>query len=432
MGKIPPYAILSHTWGAAEEEVTFKDMVDNTGKQKTGYRKIEFCGKEAAKKCLQHFWVDTCCIDKSSSAELSEAINSMYHWYREAEICFAYLEDIQPDQNSSVWPGAGSRWFSRGWTLQELIAPHKVEFFAGDWTFLGTKIECCVELSSITNIHVQALKNRAVSTFSVAQKMSWASGRVTTRSEDIAYCLIGLFDANMPLLYGEGGEKAFIRLQEDIMKNSDDQSLFAWTQPATPRTMHRGLLANSPMDFAHSSDIIPVRDPRRSHPYSMANAGLRITLLMSPLRKLPSGEERLFREGLLNCISENRLDRLVTLCLRRPQPDTDQYVRVIVGEMEYLPHQYRGLYSRETIYVRKNPTQDAFDQTKPDMKYLDSHGRLHSWFSIWRRNKRETLKVSFREIAIAIKADLFPSKYNVKLKNPNQLQSMFGIKKLSL
>lgn len=147
--KTPPYAILSHTWSADNEEVTFVDLMDGVGKSKPGYNKIRFCGEQARYDGIQHFWVDTCCIDKSSSSELTEAINSMFRWYQNAHKCYVYLSDVLKgncDENHnllrSTWKSAfrNSRWFTRSWTLQELIAPTSVEFFSSDGKRLGDKI----------------------------------------------------------------------------------------------------------------------------------------------------------------------------------------------------------------------------------------------------------------------------------------------------
>jgi hypothetical protein len=136
---IPWYAILSHTWGADTEEVTFKDLIDGTGIDKAGYNKIRFCGEQARRDGLQYFWVDTCCIDKSNSTKLAEAINSMFRWYQNAAKCYVYLSDVSSpafdtNDESSQLPCESalqkSRWFTRGWTLQELLAPGLVEFFS--------------------------------------------------------------------------------------------------------------------------------------------------------------------------------------------------------------------------------------------------------------------------------------------------------------
>jgi hypothetical protein len=168
--------------------------------------------------------------------------------------------------------------------LQELVAPQIIEFYASDWKFLGTKEDSCDRLSSITGIHAEALRNQPVESFSIAQKMSWASRRTTTRPEDIAYSLLGLFNVSMPVLYGEGVKKAFARLQEEIMKDSDDQSLFAWTQSSVEPTTLRGLLADSPAGFAFSGTIVPIRGGK-SNSFSTMNAAVRITMPMTLSRR---------------------------------------------------------------------------------------------------------------------------------------------------
>ncbi|CAN9481224.1 unnamed protein product [Alternaria alternata] len=221
--KIPPYAILSHTWDEGQE-VTFDDLIKNSGKNKTGYNKIHFCASQAKRDGLDHFWIDTCCIDKSNNGELSEAIISMFRWYKNAERCYVYLSDV-----SSRPSGEGSdahrkrkpvirksRWFTRGWTLQELIAPASVEFFSKDGERLGDKESLKLTLHEITGIAVQALEGIPMTGFTVDERMQWAQGRNTKREEDAAYSLLGIFDVQMPLLYGEGRQKAIDRLRKEI------------------------------------------------------------------------------------------------------------------------------------------------------------------------------------------------------------------------
>lgn len=182
---------------------------------------------------FQYVWIDTCCIDKSSSAELSEAINSMFRWYQESKICYAFLSDVADGRTLFH----ESRWFSRGWTLQELIAPKRVVFLNQNWEPLGDREELADEITVATGIerHILARPDCNVQdmlrSFSVAQRMRWASKRVTTRAEDIAYCLMGLFDVNMPPLYGEGAYKAFERLQEAIISETADHSILAFREP---------------------------------------------------------------------------------------------------------------------------------------------------------------------------------------------------------
>lgn len=242
---IPPYAILSHTW--EEEEVLYADIQNDLATDKVGYAKVVGFCKEAAAKGLEWAWIDTCCIDKTSSAELSEAINSMYQWYANADICIVYLHDFHGDAGDIK----DSRWFTRGWTLQELIAPEHAEFYSGDWEEIGSKLSLAHTLSSITGIPANVLRgDRSPSTCSVAQRMSWASERKTTREEDTAYCLLGLFDVNMPLIYGEG-RKSFVRLQEQILRQEEDYTIFAWADPfSLSQSTSSGFLASSPNVFS--------------------------------------------------------------------------------------------------------------------------------------------------------------------------------------
>ncbi|OAG06300.1 HET-domain-containing protein [Paraphaeosphaeria sporulosa] len=187
---IPRYAILSHTWGADTEEVTFAELAQGEGKHKSGYKKICFCGEQAQQDGLQYFWVDTCCIDKSDKAELSFAIQSMFRWYQNATKCYVYLSDLS-------WESAfkSSRWFTRGWTLQELLAPN-----------------------IITGIPCEALDGAPLSRFSVDERLRWKGDRETKREEDAWYSLAGIFDVEIAPAYSEGAASAFKRLKGEIDK----------------------------------------------------------------------------------------------------------------------------------------------------------------------------------------------------------------------
>lgn len=223
---IPRYAILSHTWGPDTEEVTFRDLVDGTGEDKIGYEKIRFCAEQAKRDGLQYFWVDTCCIDKSNNNELSTAINSMFRWYRNAARCYVYLSDISTTscensrQSGLAWESAfrAHRWFTRGWTLQELLAPASVEFFTQDGRRLGDKRSLEQQIHEITGITVPALRESDLSQFDVEERFRWAETRQTTREEDWAYCLLGIFGIFMPIIYGEGKAHAVRRLKKEIAK----------------------------------------------------------------------------------------------------------------------------------------------------------------------------------------------------------------------
>lgn len=339
------YAILSHTWLADEEEVKFADLhlpLEEL-KARRGWSKVEKSKKQACYDGWKYIWIDTLCIDKSSSTELAEAINSMFRWYKKSQVCYAYLSDMpDPYQDDSLpgwfdahrvkydpahrtddWgctqyspdisaSGHGSsddssplndtgrtrsaiptdalpggtaagdadgsgllvkylllaenrfldlvafrncRWFKRGWTLQEILAPDEVQFFSTSWTRIHRSPELLLEVSSITQIHVEALsKTRAIETYSIAQRMSWAAHRKTKRIEDRAYSLLGLFNINMGIIYGEG-ERAFRRLSEELLRESTDQTIFAFENLSGRLFEPSPLLAKSPGDFAHSSDI---------------------------------------------------------------------------------------------------------------------------------------------------------------------------------
>ncbi|KAJ5256845.1 hypothetical protein N7478_012949 [Penicillium angulare] len=273
------YAILSHRWEG--EEITFEEMIEQTDetRQKKGYQKVaRFCERARADG-FEYVWVDTCCINKESSAELSESINSMFRWYLESAKCYAYMSDMEsPDQLPS------SVWFTRGWTLQELIAPHEMIFLDKNWSDMGSREDLCHELEKITKIESSLLIGKSrLDQFSVAKRMSWAATRETTRTEDRAYCLMGMFNVNMPLLYGEG-ENAFIRLQEEILKNSDDETLFAWESDNVSRKNPCGLLAHSPKDFANSGDIFPVTVSQGATPFTSTNRGIQIQSVLLPPR----------------------------------------------------------------------------------------------------------------------------------------------------
>ncbi|OJT12724.1 Vegetative incompatibility protein HET-E-1 [Trametes pubescens] len=223
-------------------------------------------------------WIDLCCINKTSSAELSEVINSMYEWYRLSDICYAVLKDFpdgeDPTDGSSHFRSC--KWLGQGWTLQELIAPERVEFLTKTWKPLRSKLELAPLLEEVTRVDLKILTSQAsVDSVSIAQRMLWAARRQTMRVEDQAYCLLGLFSVHMPTIYGEG-KNAFIHLQEEIIKTIPDQSIFTWGSPGvfmmsrddagspaeiqldgtSPHTYAPGLLAESPWEFVHPATEI--------------------------------------------------------------------------------------------------------------------------------------------------------------------------------
>lgn len=282
------YAILSHTWG--DEEVTFQDWHNiSEASQKTGFAKIQGACNQALVDNLEYVWVDTNCINKDSSAELSEAINSMFSWYQNAVVCYVYLADAPDDaarlndegRLGNDDPFLRCKWFMRGWTLQELLAPSRVVFFSVNWVLLGTKLELAIPLAQITGIPVPYITmSRPIWLASISRRMSWMSKRITTRIEDMAYAMLGIFDINMPLLYGEGN-RAFVRLQEEIIKTTDDQTIFCWEW--NPHHVPNGwasVLAPCPIVFEHSSELFPTHwdDDFGLVPYNLTNVGLSIKL----------------------------------------------------------------------------------------------------------------------------------------------------------
>jgi hypothetical protein len=245
-------------------------------KERRGYQKIVKGAQIARERHLDYFWIDTCSINKESSAKLQEAINSMWRWYKRSTYCIVYLEDdprmiftdqwiANRDPNRLMSGIFRSKWMTRGWTLQELVAPKELGFYDISWRYMCSKHECLAGIQEATSIPQYVLSTGDLSQCSVAQKMSWASGRQTSRVEDQAYSLLGLFGVYMPMLYGEG-ENAFQRLQEEIIKIDPDDSILAWHSDfsgpgkvgSTP-SIH-GPLASSPHEFKHCASMLKIEN----------------------------------------------------------------------------------------------------------------------------------------------------------------------------
>lgn len=316
---VPAYAILSHRW--EKEEITFQDMSGSSNllqaQNKYGFSKLKNACVLALSQGYQYIWIDTCCIDKTSSAELTEAINSMYNWYKAAHVCYAFLSDAYDREKITT-----SQWFKRGWTLQDLIAPDLLEFYSGDWKPLGTKEDHAIDISSSTGIDVHVLLGGDPTEVSAARRMYWAAERETTRIEDEAYCLMGLFDVNMPLLYGEG-RKAFRRLQEEIIRRSDDPSIFAWYVTDASHGDAVDILAPSARAFLDSGDVSPQPFHRVGQkPMTITNQGISLELLLMSVGLLHLAgdhEEDYFAEveGILDCQLGNVPGTFPTIKLRR-------------------------------------------------------------------------------------------------------------------
>ncbi|KAK3334095.1 HET-domain-containing protein [Cercophora scortea] len=352
---IPRYAVLSHTW--EEEEVTFQHFTqlphDEVTKMK-GYSKIQHTCRLARKSGINWAWVDTCCIDKTSSAELSEAINSMFMWYADSAVCYAYLSDLEPDEKKDdkapIAKYAHCRWFTRGWTLQELIAPKRMGFYNKKWAFQGEKTTLSEELAEITKINQRVLGNGGLlSTIPVAQRMSWAANRQTTRVEDLAYCLLGIFGVQIPLLYGEGS-KAFIRLQEEIVKESNDLSLFAWRNPSTSQK-YCGILAASPQDFEYCANIELRGDPMYNNECVITSKGLRFTPVPGFGLRMPAGAGNAYYTLNLQCHNQGS-DEDLGIYLQ--QHGRDVYTRVRPDSLSQTLRPNYWATKDRTFYVTKS------------------------------------------------------------------------------
>uniref|UniRef100_A0A4E9EGI3 Uncharacterized protein n=1 Tax=Gibberella zeae TaxID=5518 RepID=A0A4E9EGI3_GIBZA len=350
-----PYAILSHTW--AEQEVTFEDMISHSQvKCMLGYTKIENTCRLAKERGLAYAWVDTCCIDKRSSAELAEAINSMFRWYKQATVCFAHLEDLPPGVNGSLDYASLSycRWFTRGWTLQELIGPKDLEFYDCAWKLRGKKTDLGTLISEITGIHEEVLNdNSALESVPIARRMSWAAKRKTTRVEDMAYCLLGIFDVNMPMMYGEGA-KAFERLQEEIIKQTTDMSIFAWKANDESQD-YRGILAQSPDEFAHCGHISQAPSMRCGYETTMTNKGLRLETFLGGSNVL-----NLACTNLDSSYDKKRIGIFLT-------KTADGYVRSSPTTLFETTDSSLWAGARYKIFVRKRVTPFVSKQLKQDL-----------------------------------------------------------------
>jgi hypothetical protein len=308
--RIPPYAILSHTWEG--QEVAYKDLRDYKdvrevdAKFKGGYRKIFFCAEQAQRDGLDYFWVDTCCIDKTNNTELSEAINSMFRWYQNAQKCYVYLSDVEystsagDSESSQCWrPAFGeSRWFTRGWTLQELLAPALVAFYSKEGRLLGDKKSLKDTIHEITGIPSDALSGKQVSEFSVAQRFSWAEKRQTTREEDGAYCLFGMFGCHLPLIYGEGKERALKRLKREINEVSEDGTGTS-TNNAKSRSRDHEERLGKICTWLSAPD--PSTNYHKAHKQRQADTGLWLLQNARFARWKTSAASRLWLYGIPGC-----------------------------------------------------------------------------------------------------------------------------------
>jgi tetratricopeptide (TPR) repeat protein len=296
----PLYAILSHTWG--KQEVTFDDLNNNTGSSKDGYEKLEFCANQAEQDGLRYFWVDTCCINKADAGELQHAINSMFRWYQSAVKCYVYLSDIsaagQNQLSQRDWEPAfrNSRWFTRGWTLQELLAPRSVTFFSREGVRLGDRQSLKLLIHDITRITTQALEGNPLHEFGVEERLSWVESRQTTRKEDKAYSLLGIFGVFMSLIYGEGEMNARQRLRNKINKSSEKDvvQLTQSVQKESEGQFH---------DWKYSQSTLLTNAAPWMIPFARSNSFVGRGSLLAQIREhcLSKGGQKLTIYGLGGC-----------------------------------------------------------------------------------------------------------------------------------
>ncbi|KAM0217283.1 hypothetical protein ACHAPA_000136 [Fusarium lateritium] len=413
------YAILSHTWG--NDEVLYRDIQNPTRMEEirkrngAGYRKIAQSCEKALSRGHDYIWIDTCCIDKSSSAELSEAINSMFRWYTNASACYAYLSDVfLHEVGVEVVDGLKkSRWFTRGWTLQELVAPNDVEFFDHNWSPLGDRHTLASTIREITGVDQSYLlrpdgkKDRKISIQlqreNVATRMGWMAQRETTRVEDMAYSMLGIFGINMPILYGEG-TRAFLRLQEEILKQSQDQSILVWRWPLSRKPEEKAhrmhFLADSPANFnlrtyagQEDSGLFGIR---------LTDQGLVLRVWKCPckLTRWNHDKTELIDAG-------NRWLAVLDCSL---SPDTLSRPAIILGESPYA----EGVFRREPTSVIM---VIEHDQLKSG--YLDTGGDRNAIHSIEYKPEFKTETILLESDSVEPESRLrgsFPFKVNMILK----------------
>lgn len=342
----PEYAILSHVWAQnMDEEVTYGELSSGRQRDCEGWSKIIKGCEMARRDGIKWFWIDTCCIDKSSKSELDEALGSMHTYYARSTKCYVYLNDVKQMANSigsrllsADSPGTPTKWFSRGWTLQELLAPgtpckrndgkplkdvsSTMIFFDQNWRMLGDKTDADLadEISRYSRIRPEYIKSPGGHrSASIAMKLSWAADRTTEKPEDRIYSLLGLFNLQMQVYYGEGEANAFRRLQLELIQRSDDQSIFAWIKPSD-RGDPCGMLATSLDDFRDSQDIVRLDIKDKERPiYGMDMEGLKFHVF-NGLRPMTHVGGR----------SNNRKETITLACSRTDGEEADRRNVVVI------------------------------------------------------------------------------------------------------
>ncbi|KAJ9606982.1 hypothetical protein H2200_008993 [Cladophialophora chaetospira] len=364
---IPPYVILSHRW--QKDEITLQEYEQGDAPSSCSYHKIENLRRLAVEENIEWIWLDTCCIDKRNSTELSEAINSMFKWYARSQFCVAYLFDIESGVNDITT----SSWWTRCWTLQELICPSRVCFYDRDWKYLGAKSDLRSQISTVTGIDEDTLSGSDPLRCSVAQRMSWAAGRNATRIEDEAYSLLGLFDISLPMLYGDG-EKAFMTLQERIAQSSEDQSIFAWDifldearRGPNPRSFQmglNGLFARSPAAFAACGGVrlTDRKEANRDHAFAFIGLGIELRAPAKPY------EMRTYACAL-ECSRDNEGADTREVIILKELDDHEHYARICVGSKSVLTMPASDFASKEVGRPRRFRVRQLIRNAAANMDY---------------------------------------------------------------
>ncbi len=409
-----PYAIVSHRWTKFERKFRhFQDPFSDTTAEISerlldptsidydehpGYAKIAKACQLARDDDIPYVWLDTCCINKfprdedpePDENETAQAISSMFRWYEEAVVCYAFLHDVSKDEHL-YRPGSSkeikkssaayrcrigafgkSEWFERGWTLQELLAPRRLEFYDHYWKPLGTKKSKWSSISEVTGIQGEYIRQKKpLSEACIAVKMSWGASRDTGRKEDMAYCMLGIFGVSMEVRYGAAEEEnAFMRLQETLVQTFPDESIFAWLiDNEGVDTQHYGLLAPWISCFRRSGNLTiepskgePVK--RHGHGFESVRRGIDFDLPMD-YPDHGNGIERNDRRSRvmtkyflgLNCWLEGSdCASSVTIALARDSR-SDHWRRVNTQRLEFGDHlkksmmRYFGINRTRTQYI---------------------------------------------------------------------------------
>jgi hypothetical protein len=410
------YVMLSHRWEAKEPLLhDIQDKVVYELEPVDGMRKLQSFCKVARDAGYRWAWSDTCCIDKSSNVELQESVNTMFVWYRHSALTMIYLSDVSRSSKSGAL--AESAWNERGWTVQEFLAPNVVIFYQKDWSlYLDDRtpnhkesVEIMQELAYATGIDLRALVNFQPGMRGAREKLQWASRRVTTWQEDIAYSLFGIFGVHLPVIYGEKKQHALGRLLQEIIARSGDITALDWvgkssefnsclpaditsyevapcTLPSPSedeiQTAVSSLLNTTTVDLASnlSTVLCNMRAPR------FANRRLSLPCIVFPVtavrRRRYEGHAAYFAhevkaEGLNDLVIITK-DRLVQFSRTRPARQAFLLVRPWDRSLLELPDFADDTQSVDDCTLSGSLSRDSFARLPTGYESDDSEAHLHA------------------------------------------------------